>query len=58
MLLQNLQDRNVAAGEEAHNAEQDQGHVLPQSPIKSAHSWSLPVRYDFDDGWEDQPQRA
>ena len=36
----------------AQNSKQDYEEVLPQPPITWPHSWWLPVRDEFNDGWE------
>ena len=34
------------------DSKQDYEEVLPQSPVAWPHSWRLPVRDEFNDGWE------
>lgn len=49
---------DICASTEADNTEANQQNILPKNPIESAKTWSLVIRYDFNDRWEHESECA
>jgi len=56
VLLDDVDDAGVDAGDQPEYAERDDEHVLPQAPVESAEARVVPVRDQVDAAGQDQAQ--